>query len=303
LWLKFLDETFRSDQELIRFLQRWGGYCLTGDTQEHALLFGSGGGGNGKSVWLNTHLGILGNYAAVASMDTFAASNSERHPTDLAMLRGARLVTASETEEGRAWAESRIKQLTGGDPISARFMRQDFFTYRPAFKLTIIGNHRPVLRNVDEAARRRFNLVPFDNKPPEPDRLLEEKLREEWPAILRWLIEGCLDWQANGLSQPSAVRDATADYFDAQDTLAQWLEEECDAEPGNEFKWAPVADLFDSWTEYANKAGENPGSKKSFSAAMVKRGFRRVPKGHGKTRSHEGIRLRVRHSPHERGSE
>lgn len=115
------------------------------------------------------------------------------------MLRGARFVTASETEEGRAWAESRIKSLTGGDKISARFMRQDFFTYQPAFKLTIVGNHAPVLRNVDEAARRRFNIVPFTRKPAVPDRQLEDKLRSEWPEILRWAIDGCLEWQRNGL--------------------------------------------------------------------------------------------------------
>ena len=110
-------------------------------------------------------------------METFTASISDRHPTELAMLRGARLVTATETEEGRAWAEARIKQMTGGDPVSARFMRQDFFTYVPQFKLLIAGNHRPALRNVDEAARRRFNIVPFLHRPERPDRQLEDKLR------------------------------------------------------------------------------------------------------------------------------
>jgi putative DNA primase/helicase len=121
-------------------------------------------------------------------MDTFTASSGDRHPTDLAMLRGARLVTATETEEGRAWAESRIKQMTGGDPISARFMRQDLFTFTPQFKLTITGNHKPVLRNVDEANRRRFNTGPFLHTPPQPDRELETKLRAEWPSIFGWII-------------------------------------------------------------------------------------------------------------------
>jgi putative DNA primase/helicase len=219
-WLQFMDETF-GDQDLIRFLQQWGGYSLTGATSEHALVFGFGNGKNGKSVWLNTHTGILNNYATTAAMDTFVASKSERHPTDLAMLRGARLVTASETEEGRAWAESRIKQLTGGDPISARFMHQDFFTFRPTFKLTIIGNHRPLLRNVDEAARRRFNLVPFNRVPSQPDPLLEQKLKAEWPGILRWLIKGCLDWQENGLMRPKSVIQATEAYFEDQDLFSQ----------------------------------------------------------------------------------
>jgi putative DNA primase/helicase len=150
-------------------------------------------------VFLNALTAILSAYAATAAMDTFTASKGDKHPTDLAMLRGARLVTASETEEGRAWAEARIKQITGGDPITARFMRQDFFTFVPQFKLTIVGNHQPVLKNVDDAARRRFNIVPFTRKPSHPDPQLEEKLRAEYPAILRWMVDGCLDWQKHGL--------------------------------------------------------------------------------------------------------
>ena len=144
------------------------------------------------------------------------------------MLRGARLVSATETEEGRAWAESRIKQLTGGDPISARFMRQDFFTYVPTFKLVFIGNHKPALRNVDDAARRRFNIVPFLHKPPTPDQHLEQKLRAEWPAILRWMIDGCLAWQRDGLVRPAIVAAATEEYFSEQDILRQWVEECCE---------------------------------------------------------------------------
>jgi putative DNA primase/helicase len=200
---------------LIRFLQQWAGYCLTGDTREHALVFVCGPGGNGKSVLINVIMGILHEYAVTAAMETFTASKSDRHPTDLAMLRGRRLVTASESEEGRAWAESRIKQMTGGDPITARFMRQDFFTFCPQFKLIIIGNHKPVLHCVDDAARRRFNIVPFTRTPASPDPLLEEKLKTEWPGIFRWMIEGCLDWQAHRLIRPASVVDATEDYFSA----------------------------------------------------------------------------------------
>ena len=154
-----------------------------------------GPGGNGKSVMLMTVAGILGAYAATAAMDTFTASHSDRHPTDLAMLDGARMVIATETDEGRAWAEARIKALTGGDAITARFMREDFFTFTPAFKLTISGNHKPTLSNVDDAARRRFNIAPFLNKPARPDSHLVETLKREWPGILRWMIEGCLAWQ------------------------------------------------------------------------------------------------------------
>lgn len=190
LWLRFLRDSLGGDEEMILFLQRWCGYCLTGLTSAHALLFIYGPGGNGKSVFLNTLTGIMGDYAATSAMETFAESRGDRHSTELAMLKGARLVTASETEEGRAWAEARIKALTGGDPITARFMRQDNFTFRPQFKLTIAGNHAPALRNVDEAMRRRFNIAPFVIKPAAPDRDLEEKLKAEWPQILAWMIDG-----------------------------------------------------------------------------------------------------------------
>ena len=184
------------------------GYCLTGSIRDHALFFLYGTGGNGKGVLLNTCHDILGDYSAIAAMETFTASKADRHPTDLAMLRGARAVIAQETEDGQRWAESRIKALTGGDAISARFMRQDFFTFKPAFKLLIAGNHKPSLRNVDEAVKRRFNLLPFtvtiskDERDPE----LAEKLKGEWPGILAWAIEGCLEWQRIGLCPPNAVR-------------------------------------------------------------------------------------------------
>ena len=211
-WLAFLDEATKGDKELIRFLQQIAGYSLTGDTREEALFFVFGTGGNGKGVFLNTVTGIMNDYATTAAMETFSASGSDRHPTELAALKGARLVTASETEEGKAWAESKIKQLTGRDRISARFMRQDFFQFMPQFKLLIIGNHKPTLTTVDEAMKRRFNIIPFVHTPKLKDDKLKDKLRDEWPGILRWMIQGCLDWQANGLIRPLEVVRATDEY-------------------------------------------------------------------------------------------
>ncbi len=294
-WRRFLVETFGDKEpELIRFIQQWSGYCLTGDIREHALVFGFGNGKNGKSVWLTTITSIMRDYAVTAPMEAFTASKFDRHPTELAMLRGARLVTASETEKDRLWAESRIKQITGGDRISARFMRQDFFEFMPQFKLTIIGNHKPLLRNVDEATRRRFNLIPF-TRTPDPDkidRLLVEKLTPEWPGILRWMIEGCLDWQANGLQRPESVLRATESYFADQDLLAQWLDEACDTEPGNRYKHEATADLFASWTEFAKEAGEEPGSRKTFTTELSRRGFELFRAGHDNIRSFRGLRLK-----------
>ena len=160
-WKAFLNRVTGGDTELQSFLQRMSGLALTGDTSAHALFFLHGTGANGKSVFLSTVSGIALGYHKTAPIETFTASSIDRHPTDLAGLRGARVVTAVETEEGRRWAESRIKALTGGDKISARFMRQDFFEFTPQFKLIIAGNHKPGLRSVDEAIRRRFHLIPF----------------------------------------------------------------------------------------------------------------------------------------------
>jgi putative DNA primase/helicase len=219
IWLAFLDRVTGGDIELIAFMQRVAGYALTGATSEHALAFLYGTGANGKSTFLNAITGCAGDYHRAAPIETFTASNSDRHPTDLAGLRGARLVTAIETEEGRHWAESKIKALTGGDRIAARFMRQDFFEYVPQFKLIIAGNHKPGLRSVDEAIRRRFHLIPFTVTipPDERDHELDGKLRAEWPGILAWMIEGCLEWQRVGLAPPKAVTTATAAYLAGED--------------------------------------------------------------------------------------
>jgi P4 family phage/plasmid primase-like protien len=274
VWLAFLRQATGGDTEFARFLQQWCGYSLTGITREHALLFVYGPGGNGKSVFLNTVSGILGDYCRTAAMDTFTTTPGDRHPTDLAMLRGARLVTATETEEGRAWAEARIKQLTGGDPISARFMRQDFFSFLPQFKLTIAGNHKPTLKNVDEAARRRFNIAPFLHTPPQPDRGLETRLRDEWPGILAWMIAGCVDWQGNGLVRPKVVTDATADYFDAQDIIGRWLAERCILDPHLQEKPGRLVSDCRTW---AADNGETPPTPAQFRSALERtRGIRYV---------------------------
>jgi putative DNA primase/helicase len=247
LWTAFLSEATGNDPGMIGFLQRWFGYCLTGITREHALVFIHGDGGNGKGVLMNTVFGIMGGHAANAVTDTFVVTRGDKHTTDLAMLDGARMVMASEVEEGQTWAEARIKAITGGDPITARFMRQDNFTFVPRFKLTISGNHKPALRGVDNSTRRRFNIVPFTRRPTTPDPELSEKLKAEWPAILRWMIEGCLEWQRNGLGAPASVSAATKDYFESQDYFGRWIEDRCDLGWG--LTDTPIALLrsFEDW--------------------------------------------------------
>ena len=250
LWLKFLDEATQGDAEMVRYIQQLAGYMLTGDTREQILIFVYGPGGNGKSVFLNVLRDILNDYARTAHMDTFMASKNDRHPTDLAMLAGARIVTASETEDGRTWAEGRIKELTGQDPVTARFMRQDFFTYVPQFKLLLIGNHAPQLRNVDDAITRRFRVIPFLFKPEKPDKRLPEKLKGEYPQILDWMVQGCLDWQLNGLTTPAKVEEYTKSYLDSQDIVKQWIEECCEQ---SNYYITKIADLFKSWSCYARQ--------------------------------------------------
>lgn len=286
-WMSFLADATNGDAAMMVYLQRIAGYCLTGLTTEHALFFIYGPGGNGKSVFLNLLVHILGDYAMSAPMDTFTSSKFSSHPTELAMLKGARLVTASETEQGRAWAEARIKALTGGDAITARFMRQDFFTYQPHFKLMFAGNHQPTLNSVDPAMQRRFNMMPFTHKPAVPDHMLEEKLKEEAPRILAWALQGCLDWQKFGLGRPESVTVATFDYFANQDILGQWLDERCVT--GNNH-WDTPARLFHSWSEFTRLAGEEPGKLKDFGDLLEKRGFPR--KRSNAMRKHLHISLR-----------
>lgn len=280
-WLTFLEEVTGGDDEFISYLQRLCGYSLTGLTSEHSLVFIYGPGGNGKSVFLDTVSGILAGYHRSAPIEAFTASPADRHPTELAMLRGARFVTAIETEEGRRWAESRIKALTGGDKIVARFMRQDFFEFVPQFKLVIAGNHKPGLRSVDEAIRRRFHLVPFSVviPPDKRDPDLKDKLRIEWPGILAWMIRGCMDWQEKGLAPPRAVLTATAEYLEAEDAISTWIEERCQRDPN---AWTSRGDLFASWRGWAEGAGEFVGSQKRFLQSLEAHGFQPLRKNNGR---------------------
>lgn len=285
-WLSFLNEACGGDAEMVAFLQRKCGYFLTGSTKEQKLFFLHGDGGNGKSVFSNIIAHCLGSYGAVASMDMIASSRGERHPTSWAALKGRRWVIASETEKNRGWDESKIKVATGGDPITARFMRADEFTYLPQFKFHIVGNHEPKLRDVEEAMRRRFVLLPFKHKPSVVDRDLEEKLRAEGPAILRWMIEGCFIWQRHGLAVPGSIAAATSSFFERQDVLGQWLDECCQIGPDLQ---SSVGALFHSWSEYLKEQGEPAPTSRAFAQDMRKKGFQ--PAKSGAERRYRGLAL------------
>jgi putative DNA primase/helicase len=291
-WHEFLATITNNDAELQAYLRRVVGYCLTGVTREHALFFLYGTGANGKSVFVNTISTILGDYATTAPIDMFMAATGERHPTDMAGLRGARLVAAVETEQGRRWAESKLKALTGGDKITARFMRQDFFEFVPQFKLIIAGNHKPAIRNIDEAMRRRFHMIPFTVTipPAKRDKTLTDRLLAERDGILAWAVEGCLEWQREGLNPPQTVLAATEEYFEDEDTVGRWIAEACDQKPlGTEL----VSTLFNAWKIWAEAAGEHAGSIRGFSQNLASRGFAKWRDPGTTQRGYRGIALKA----------
>ncbi len=289
-WLHFLGEALAGDADAIRYFQQWAGYCLTGSTSEQQFLFVYGPGGSGKSTAINTIADILLGYAANVETATLTAQRHARHTTELARLHGVRLARASETEQGQAWAESRIKSLTGEDTVTARFMRRDDFEFRPKFKLTIVGNYQPRLHNVDEAMKRRMTVLPFEHIPAKKDEGLPSKLKREWRGILSWMILGCLDWQKHGLVRPKVAKDATENYFGSQDTFSQWLSECC--ELGDQFA-CPGAELWESWQRYAAKEGVDAGSRNiSFPESLKRRGFHAVKNSRGvRGRGYCGLQL------------
>jgi putative DNA primase/helicase len=294
LWDAFLARVTDNNRDLIGFLQRYLGYCMTGDTYEHVLLFLYGTGANGKGVFVNTVSRIFGDYAMVAPMDLFMASKHERHPTEIAKLRGVRLVVAQETEKGRRWDTTKIKMLTSDDKLTGRFMRQDFFDFTPTHKLIITGNHKPSLRSVDEAIRRRLMLVPFTVQIPmaERDPDLARKLEPEWPAILRWMVDGCLEWKRIGLKVPAIVLNATDEYLADQDTIAQWIDEWTERDPNS---FTPTTELFKAWKLWCEERNHYVGTERSFSDDLADRGFERDRRRYG--RGFKGIALRASNEP------
>ena len=286
--MQFLSESTGGDNQLIAFLQRWFGYCLTGSVREQALTFFYGPGNNGKSVFLGVLAGVLGDYSTTASMDILTSAKFDRHPTEIAALAGARLVTATETEEGRVWAEARVKQLTGGDRLSARFMRQDLFEFEPTFKLSIAGNTLPTLNNCGVAMRRRFNLVPFNLKPDQIDENLPDKLRQEWPGILAWAIEGCTTWQRDGLGTATVIETETDQYFSESDHFSAWLESCCElCGQAEGYELTPA--LYASWDAYLTRINEPKETTTKFGRRLRARGLKRHKTG-GVVRWY-GIRL------------
>jgi putative DNA primase/helicase len=271
IWIRFLSEITLGDQEVQDYLQRLFGYSLSADVRDHVLIFLYGSGANGKSTLIDLVLQVLGDYGKLISTETLMESRADRHPTDIAALLGVRLAVSSEVEEGQHWAESRLKALTGDATLTGRFMRQDFFEFKRTHKLIVAGNHRPAIRVVDEAMRRRIHLVPFKARftGDTADRDMPEKLRAEAGAVLAWMVRGFMGWQTAGLQPPPAVLTATQDYLDTQDTIGLWLAECCDAtDPTAETKSSVLYNSFKAWKE---ARGERAPSTVRFSGLLEQR--------------------------------
>lgn len=287
-WRAFLERVF-PDPEVRDFVQRATGYSLTADVGEQVLFLLFGSGANGKTTFVEAIMGLLGDYAIKTPAETFLTRRSDI-PNDVAALRGARFAAAVESEEDRRLAESRVKELTGGDTVSARFMRAEWFNFRPVAKLWLATNHKPAVRGTDEGIWRRIRLIPFTVTIPERERDpdLPARLREESAGILAWAVQGCLAWQRKGLAAPAAVRGATHQYRLDEDVLGAFLDEECVIGEGHEARTATLFSAYRSWCE---RSGEKTLTKKALGVALQERGFESVRLGHGGSRGWRGLGL------------
>lgn len=274
LWEKCL-ETWLPDPEVRDFVQRAVGYSLIGEVREHVLLILWGSGANGKTVFTQTILRVLGEYAVQTPAETLITNRSSSIPNDLARLVGVRFVAATESEENGRLSEGRIKAMTGGDRIAARFMRAEWFEFDPTFTVWLSTNHMPVVRGTDEGIWRRIKLIPFDVRIPEDQRdpELASKLAAELEGVMTWAIEGALKYQEIGLSAPNAVQAATEDYRNDQDVIGAFLDDECELRDGAHVEKNLLFEAFERWN-WASK--ERVITKSAFGRKIKERGFKEV---------------------------
>ena len=290
VWLRFLDEVFAGDRELVQFVKRFAGYSLAGDVREQLLIFAHGTGANGKSTLLGALRRLAGDYGVQLDPTILTAGQHEQHPTGLTDLRGARLVTTIETEAGKRLAEALVKMLTGGDPIRARRMRCDYFEFWP-HTIWLAGNHLPAIRGTDLGIWRRIALVPFDvsfeGDRQDPD--LPVKLDAEAQGILTWAVEGCLEWQQHGLEVPERVKAATSAYRSSQDHLGRFLSECCTVAE-NDF--VTTRDLRSAYECWCTEQGERPWSAQAIGRELADRAFDSGQIGQNRARTWLGLGLR-----------
>lgn len=251
-WMRFVDEVFCGRADLIGWVHRFCGSAITGEIRDHVVAVFHGGGGNGKSVLIESLLAVLGRSLSFkAPGDLLLTKSGTAHPTERAALFGKRLVVCSETNEGRRFDEALVKELSGGDSITARRMREDFWTFSPSHTICVTSNHRPKVAGSDNGIWRRLKLVPFDRTFPahEQDTRLPEKLRDEASGILAWLVKGCLEWQSIGLGTCPSVEIATESYRTEQDLIGRFIIDECVVDPTAKVKASEFRDALNLWCE------------------------------------------------------
>ena len=268
VWLRFLDQTTGGDSDLVSWLQRFMGYALTGDVTEEMVAFFYGSGGNGKGTVLHVLHQIMDDYAVQVPAELFKADSRVNKEYIMAQLAGARLLLASETEEGAALAEALVKELSGNEgEVSARHPYGRPFTYRSQAKLLIVGNYAPSLRGKSAAMERRFRIVPFNRTPSKPDLDLKTKLAFEYPQILAWMIEGCIIWQRDRLGTCAAIASASRDYFEDQDVIGKWMAECCDLSAAHTVTSSEALDNYNTWRR---GHGEKPTNSKGFKETITR---------------------------------
>ncbi len=275
-WLAFLHQIFDNDQEMICYIQKALGYSLSGSTEEQCMFFCVGNGRNGKSTFLDIISDILGDYACNMQPETLMVKQYNNGAnSDIARLRGARFVTSVEPNEGTRLNEGLIKQLTGGDRVTARFQYGHEFEYVPEFKIWMGTNHKPIIRGTDLGIWRRMHLIPFQVQIPEDqvDKNLKEKLRQEYSAILNWILEGCLLWQQEGLTMPKAVKQAVNEYKSDMDIIQAFIEECCEVVTSECYTGA--TELYTAYTRWAAVNNEYVCSGRKFSMELEKKGFQK----------------------------
>lgn len=274
LWLDFLDQTFGGDAELIAWVQRVVGYSAVGEVGPHVLPFCMGSGGNGKGVFLETIMAILGDYAASAP-NNFLMAGQQRHGTEIAALAGKRMVVCSEVNEDDRFDEAKVKRLTGGDRLHANFMRQDGFDFDPSHTLWLVGNHDPEMKSGGRSMTRRLAKIPFDYEVPEADRIdgLKERLVDECgPAILAWIADGAAAYFARGLGEaPAQVRRATEEYTHGADSIAQFIEERCRV-GGGHLVQVPMKVVRQAYEDFCKELSVEPRTAKALGIALRRAG-------------------------------
>lgn len=271
----FIDEQGQSNYEIIDFMQKAIGYSLTGDTTEQVMFFLFGNGRNGKSTFINTVQQLLGDYGRQTNSDTFIKKkNDSSINNDIARLDGARFVSAVESEEGQQLSESLVKQITGGEKMSARFLRQEYFEFTPEFKVFFTTNHKPIVKGSDEGIWRRIRLVPFTVTIPKEkvDKKLPQKLAAEMPGILRWAVEGCLKWQKEGLKEPEVIRKATEGYREDMDILGPYMSERCVVHPSAKIE---AKELYKDYKNWCYENDEIELKNRAFYRQIEIRGFKK----------------------------